>query len=534
MRMRAAFVVVLAVLLGGCDGVISDPGGGPGGSGGGSGGGPGTEPGDPRFEVRVWRLSPLQYDNEIERFFGPEAPDVDLPEGAAEHGITNIAGTARIDLGNATRFVEAARTIGTWVAAEGATAARCDAWGTAACMDTFLDWFPEAAFRRPLSAEERTELRMLFEDLSADYTYEYAFAGVVRAVLLSPSFLYRWELGGEGSGVVELGQYEIASLIALSLTDRGPDDELLADAAAGALDDPDVREGHVRRLMGSSAPIWQRFFWEWLEMSTLESQGNEVGLPPVVVAQMEEEFRTFVEQIVVEDRGTLRDLLTTDHTWTGPELAAHYGVSHSGTGQQLVEMNSDQRAGLLTQGAWLVSHGRDGRDNVVRRGMGVFRDAMCNDIEPLDIDLEAALSELVGDDATVREVVEARGMHPTCGACHRLADPVGLAFEAYGGDGAWQTTYADGLPVETDITLDGVGALDGPVDLSAALADDLDFQHCFVQRFAHFVMGIDVGSPEAIRWTREAHENFVANEGSFEELLVAIVRDPAFIERRKE
>ncbi len=43
--------------------------------------------------------------------------------------------------------------------------------------------------------------------------------------------------------------------------------------------------------------------------------------------------------------------------------------------------------------AWLVSHGKDGRDNVVRRGMGIYIDAMCNDIAPppgLDVQAELA------------------------------------------------------------------------------------------------------------------------------------------------
>ena len=31
-------------------------------------------------------------------------------------------------------------------------------------------------------------------------------------------------------------------------------------------------------MMAKSAKVWQRFFWEWLHMSTLTSQGAEVGL----------------------------------------------------------------------------------------------------------------------------------------------------------------------------------------------------------------------------------------------------------------
>ncbi len=516
-------------LLGACDGTIGDPGAGPDG--------PGRRPGEPvdvRLEPRVWRLSPGHYERELDRLFGEGVPDVVIPPGAAEHGITDIAGTARVDLGNASTFVEAARVVGTW-AATSPSATRCADPAAASCIDDVLAWLPEAAFRRPVGSDERQELRNLYDDLAAEYEPSYALAGVIRAVLLSPEFLYRTELGGasEPRDAIELDDHEIATLLAFALTDRAPDAELLAAADAGRLSRADEREAQARRLMDDSGEVWARFFWEWLRMSTLQSQGNEVELDPTLVAQMEEETRAFVGRVVVEERGTLRDLMTASYSWTRPELAAHYGASHPGEGLARVELDPTQRAGLLSRGAWLVAHGKRGRDNVVRRGMGVFIDAMCNDIRvPADLDVIAELDRLVGPDATVREVTEARGNAPTCGNCHKLADPVGLAFESFASDGSWQTTYADGLPVETQITLDDV-SFENAADLSVALADDRRFQQCFVRRFAHFTVGADLGSPAAVAWTSEAYASFVESGTSFEEMVVALVRHPAFIERRK-
>jgi hypothetical protein len=419
------------------------------------------------------------------------------------------------------------------VSAQGAPAARCDTFGTPECLDTFLAWFPEAAYRRPLTAEEQTELRGVYDDTVGAYGPDWAFSAVVRAVLLSPQFLYRTEIGPDGkTGVVEIDDFEIASLVAFTLTGQGPDAELLADAKAGLLRDPAMREDHVRRLMDQSAPMWRRFFWEWLKMSTLESQGNETGLDPALVAALRDEYDAFVGNIVVDGRGGLQDLLTTSHTWATPEVAAYYGATHPGTGVAQLELDPLQRGGLLTMGAWLVAHGKKGRDNVVRRGMAVFRDAMCNDIKPLNIDLDAATRDLVGADATIKEIADARGADGTCGGCHRTSDPVGLAFESFAGDGTWQTVYPDGKPVEASVVLDGV-AYDNPVQVSTALAADERFQQCLVRRFGHFVMGAEFGAPLEVRASEEAYAAFQENDGSFEELLVAIVRDPAFIERRK-
>ncbi|HEX2880727.1 MAG TPA: hypothetical protein VHO25_14445, partial [Polyangiaceae bacterium] len=119
--------------------------GGPNGTGGSTagttgslGGGPGTDPADPRLEARAWRLTPAQYNGEVQRFF-PGAPTVTLPVGGSEFGLSNIAVAARIDTGNATQFTEAANTIGNWVTTQGASAARCTTFATSECVDTLLD-----------------------------------------------------------------------------------------------------------------------------------------------------------------------------------------------------------------------------------------------------------------------------------------------------------------------------------------------------------------------------------------------------------
>ncbi|HTM46735.1 MAG TPA: DUF1592 domain-containing protein [Polyangiaceae bacterium] len=511
-------------------------GGGPGAGGtavtGNVGGGPGTDPADPRLQARVWRLTPTQYNGEVQRFF-PGAPTVDLPVGGSEYGLTNIASAARIDTGNATQYTEAARSIGTWVATQGAAAARCTTFGTTECVDAFLDWFLPAAYRRPPTTAERTEIRGVYDDTVATYGPDWAFSAMVRTVLLAPQFLYRTEIGPDGTGIVPIDDYEIASLMSFSLLDQGPDQALLTDAEAGMLHDPTVREQHARRLMDGTASIWQRFFWEWLKMSTLQSQGVETGLNPTLIAGLQDEYNAFVQNVVVTNRGSLSTLLTSNHTWGSTEVATYYGATQPAAGVAAFDLDPAQRGGLLTLGAWLVSHGKKGRDNVVRRGMGVYRDAMCLDIKPLNIDLQAAQMMLVGADATIKQIADARGSSPTCGACHATSDPVGLAFESYAGDGTWQTTYPDGKPVEAQVTWNGM-QYNTPAEVSAAIAQDPRFGQCLVQRFGHFLLGADYGSPVTVRASGAAYDAFKTSNGSFEELLVAIVRDPTFIERRKE
>jgi len=493
----------------------------------------GSGSGDPRINQRLWRLTPTQLNEEVARLFGQGAPQFSVPEPASESGITNIAANGVVDLGNAAPFSDGARAIGDWVAAQREGSTRCASYGDGSCIDSMLAWLVRGAFRRPVSPEEVAELRTLFTDLQTSYDYDYAISGVVRSVLLSPDFLYRTELG-DGSGVMT--PYEIANLLAFAITDRSPDGVLYDAAERGELRMPEQREAQARRLMGASHRAWQRFFWEWLSLETLESQGAEVGLDPLLVTQMEEEFRAFVSDVIVTQRGNLRQLLSASYTFAQPQLAAHYGAAHPGSGLARIELDPAQRGGLLTQGAWLVSHGKDGKDNVVRRGMNLFKQGMCNNAlaPPEGLDVNAALLDLVGPDATVRETVDARGGSPTCGACHQKADPMGIVFESYASDGRFQTVYPNGQPVDTAIQLESGAMFTSAPAFSATLVDDPLFQACFVRRVVHYVAGIDIGAGSSVAWIEEAQAALVSNNMSLEELLVAVVRHPAFVERPTE
>jgi len=491
---------------------------------------------DVRLPARVWRLTTPQLAVEVQRLFGEGAPPIDLGVSAPEHHLSNIASAAGVDNGNVNDLLNGSSAVAAWVATEGASRTHCAAsYGTAACIDTLLDWLPASAYRRPIEASERVELRALYDALVLEYDIEAGIVGIVRAVLLSPDFLYRTELGPsapEAPSEITLTNHEIATLLAYAITDASPDDELLARAAAGTLDDPEVRETEVRRLVASSGPMWRRFFGEWLDLSTFRSQATEVGLTGTLADQMEEEYAAFLEDVIVTNDGSLEDVFSSAHSFTGPELAAHYGASHPGVGLSRIELDPAERGGLLTQGYWLVAHAKDGRDNVVRRGMNVFREGMCNEIRvPDGVDVAAALARLAPADATVREISEIRGSAGSCAGCHRIADPAGLVFENYASDASWRTFYPDGLPVEPVVELNGLGSFASAPELSLALTQSSTFRRCFLQRFTHYFVGRDVGTPSQALWLNETATTFRDEGDQLTELLVALVRHPAFIER---
>ena len=119
----------------------------------------------------------------------------------------------------------------------------------------FITSFGQRAFRRPLTDAEVTTHLGLFNQGPTLYPGVDAFkAGVslvIQAMLQSPYFLYRTELGTAAAGAtkVALNDWEVGSKLALAITNTIPDDTLLAAAAAGKLHDPSDVAAQAKRLL---------------------------------------------------------------------------------------------------------------------------------------------------------------------------------------------------------------------------------------------------------------------------------------------
>ena len=118
------------------------------------------------------------------------------------------------------------------------------------CAGQFIDRFASRAFRRPVTAAERTKLLAVYTSGRDNYG---GHAGGIRltieAVLQSPSFLYLSELGDATAAQRDLTSYELAMKISMFLRDSLPDDELWLAAQKGMLSTPDQITAQVSRLL---------------------------------------------------------------------------------------------------------------------------------------------------------------------------------------------------------------------------------------------------------------------------------------------
>ena len=91
---------------------------------------------------------------------------------------------------------------------------RCEStWTSEECAENFIRTFGERAFRRPVTDTDVTRYMRVYRAGAQGEGFESGVRWLLIAVLQSPSFLYRREIGtwDEGSGLYLLDVFAIAS-----------------------------------------------------------------------------------------------------------------------------------------------------------------------------------------------------------------------------------------------------------------------------------------------------------------------------------
>ncbi len=149
-----------------------------------------------------------------------------------------------------------------------------------ACLTTFIQTFGQRVLRRPLTAEDVT----FYRQPALKVPYEAAdYADVAGLLLSAPQVFFAVEHGDETSTLPQapLSGHELASRLAFHFWQTAPDDQLLADAASGALATDDGYQKAVDRVFSDPRTLQsiRAFYAEWLGNTTLISLDTLVGTP---------------------------------------------------------------------------------------------------------------------------------------------------------------------------------------------------------------------------------------------------------------
>ena len=153
---------------------------------------------------------------------------------------------------------------------------------------------------------------------------------------MSPNFCYRVDLSSNASDnskrVAPLSDYALASRLSYFLWSSMPDEELMAHAKTGDLQNKDVLIAQARRMLKDerARALAVEFAGNWLDFRRFE-QHNAVDRErfpsfndELRQAMFEEPVR-FLEDVMRNGRSVL-DLLYGKHTFVNPVLAKHYGM----------------------------------------------------------------------------------------------------------------------------------------------------------------------------------------------------------------
>ncbi len=489
---------------------------------------------------RIWRLSALQWKNTVATALGVAAPDVSsFPSDTVDPrtGFSNDSTDNKIAFGLADSYFTAADTAANAAAPGAATAFPC--LGTApiatACGQTFAASYGQKLFRRPLTAAETLTYATYLNSESKLDAAPTAVASALKAMLLSPNFLYRTELGSSKVGPVDMTGDEIASALSYTIADVPPDATLVAAAAAGQLADPAMREAQAIRLaaLPSSKAKLSAFWNEYLALGT---QPTTPGLD----ASMFTEAMTFFSKVVAAN-GSFKDLMTAPYTYTtDPALAAIYGTAKPAADGKLM-LDPTQRAGFLTSASMLGKTSAPSQAaTVIHRGLLVRQRILCETPPPPPAGFVPNPTQIqqAGANATAKQNYDLFAMSmPGCNVCHQTFQPLGLSFETYDATGKFRTQYPAPIsaPIPTSVTLAGAGDANGMYATAVELANKIGgsqiSQYCFTQQFASFAFGRGVGFDQESCMIKSMGDYVTSKGGGISQLFASLANAPTAFKR---
>jgi Protein of unknown function (DUF1592)/Protein of unknown function (DUF1588)/Protein of unknown function (DUF1595)/Protein of unknown function (DUF1585)/Protein of unknown function (DUF1587) len=411
------------------------------------------------------------------------------------------------------------------------------------CVRGFITRFGRRAFRRPLDTGELDRLRMLYERTRGASDAATGVRSVLAAVLTSPHFLFRPEFGAGASSLPDakrLAPFELGARMAALLWASLPDDALLDAAAANELDTPERLANQARRMLDDDrARIGLRAFYEqWLGLSLLSTTSKDSAVYPGfddgLRGAMAEETRRFVDHVLWEGDAKLSTLLTAPIGFVNGPLARIYGVAgpRDGSSFERVELDPNERSGLLTQASFLTAFAAPDGSSPVKRGKWVRVRMLCQELPEPPANVPPLPPPAEG--VSTRERFAMHTASPACAGCHALIDGLGFGLERYDGIGAYRSVDR-GVEVDArgkvTATTDIDGPYEGAPELSARLAESEQVRACAPTQWLRYALGRRETEDDGCSLA-SLQQGFGEADGDLRALMLALVQSDAFTHYR--
>ena len=375
-----------------------------------------------------------------------------------------------------------------------------------AAARTILGEFLPRAFRGPVDQADFDFYLGLFSSAAQrGETFEDAILYSLRAVLISPQFLFRSEPPNTTAQMRPLDDYSLASRLSYFLWGSAPDGLLLALAEMGKLGDPEILRGQVARMLRNqkSVDFAQSFADQWLRIRDLGEafEPDPKLFPEWSDSELQGDIKNqpvlFLREILVNDLPIL-DLLDSNWTIATRKLQKVLfktnikpaRASNQEQPQRIELPEGSHRGGLLGMPAVLLISSHPHRTSPVLRGKWLLETILGTPPPPPPANVPKLDENPTGAvPATLRERLARHRADPACATCHSRIDPLGFALENFDVLGRWRTEDA-GKPIDASGELPDGTVFEGPDQLKAALLRKKDL---FVRNFVSKVLGYALG-----------------------------------------
>jgi hypothetical protein len=420
--------------------------------------------------------------------------------------------------------------------------------------------FAGRAYRRPLTAGEREGLLAYYKTLRAKtrVSHEEAIRDSIVAVLMSPDFLYRFDLDrtaavpkpGLSKAAMSkpfvsqaLSDYSLASRLSYFIWSSMPDAELMKHAAAGDLHQPAVLKAQALRMLKDPKVngLATEFTGNWLVFRQFETNNSvdRQRFPAFDDELREAMFQEpihFMQDSITHD-GSMLDMLYGNYTFVNPPLAKFYGMPEvDGDADTWVKVdNADKygRGGILPMAVFMTLYSPGLRTSPVKRGNWVVQKVLGMKVPPPPPVVPELPADESKTDLPIRAMLEQHHKNPFCAGCHQRFDSFGLVFEGYGPVGNARTTDMAGRLVDASATFPGGVDATGVPGLQTYIREHR--QDRYVENLCRKLLAYALNrspqlSDEAL--VDQMKAALTADNYRFRALVAAVVTSPQFLNRR--
>src|SRR5262249_45736665 len=329
--------------------------------------------------------------------------------------------------------------------------------------------FAHLAYRRPLTPAETAELRALYGRLrEEELPHEEALRLPLARIRVAPAFLYRVEKPGPGAKAGPVTDWELASRLSYFLWSSQPDEELRQVAASGKLHETETLLAQARRMIRDprTRRLATEFACQWLHIHDFDhlDEKSERHFPTFVglrEAMYEESIQFFTH--LLQENGSVLDILDADYTYVNDDLAKHYGfaaivpagqaVPDKPTGSDWRRIDGVKklgRGGIRGQATTLAKQSGASRTSPILRGNWISEVLLGERLPrpPKDVP-RLPEDETATEGLTVRQLVEKHSSDPKCTVCHQRIDAFGFALEGFDAIGRRREKDLADRPIET-------------------------------------------------------------------------------------